>query len=197
MPTAPQTDDTLDPTTTPAGSGDAGTTPPAADNAGTTPPEAAETGTTTEATKAGAQPDIDKIVTARLARERKRWEAESEEKTKRARMDEADRLKAELADKDKEIATAAADLKRERAMRLLAPNVVDAEDAYAIAERLGLVDDDGTVDHAALLAQKPYLAPAPAAQPAKTPATGAGGGALPKDPAKLSDAEFYALRTKA
>ena len=154
------------------------TTPPVSGNDGTTPPQA-ETAGTTPPTEGGneTQPDIDKIVTARLARERKKWEAEADERAKRAAMDEGERLKAEIADRDKQIAESHAALKRERATRAISDKVVDAEDAYAIAERLGLVDEDGTVDHAALLEAKPYLAKAtrpvaPGPDGAPTPARG-------------------------
>ena len=146
MTTAPQN---AEANTTPAPSGNEGTTPPEAVNTGTTPP--------TEGGNA-AQPDIDKIVQKRLDRERKNWEAEADERAKRAAMDEGERLKAELADRDKQIAERDATLKRERAYRDMADKVIDAEDAYAIAERLGLIDDDGKVDTTALLETKPYLA---------------------------------------
>ena len=134
--------------TTPPVSGNDGTTPPQAETAGTTPPEGGNE----------TQPDIDKIVQKRLDRERKKWQAEAEEQAKRAAMDEGERLKAELADRDKQIAERDATLKRERAYRDMADKVIDAEDAYAIAERLGLIDDDGKVDTTALLEAKPYLA---------------------------------------
>jgi hypothetical protein len=149
MTTKPQTEQH---DTTPVPSGNEDTTPPHAESEGTTPPEAAQPGTT------APQADIDKIIQKRLDRERRKWEAEREEAEKRARMDESERLKAELADRDKQIAEAQAEAKRERGMRSVSEHVVDAEDAYAIAERLGLVDDAGNVDRVALLEAKPYLA---------------------------------------
>lgn len=148
-----QTEDSM---TTPVESGNPDTTPESSGNALTTPPEAEQTGTTQES----AEHDIEKIVKKRLDRERKKWEAEREEAAKRARMDEAERLKAELADRDKAIEAAKAEARRERTLRQLGPDkVVDAEEALYIAERLDLVGEDGSVDLEALLKAKPFLAP--------------------------------------
>lgn len=145
MTTAPQPND---PDTTPTDGGNVGTTPPEAVNTGTTPPEG------------GNQDAIDRIVKQRLERERRKWEADRVEAEKRARMDEAERLKADLADRDKAIADAKAEAHRERSLRALKGLVVDEEDAFAIAQRLQLIDDSGKVDVDALLKAKPYLAPA-------------------------------------
>lgn len=150
---------------TPVESGDLDTTPPAAATAGTTP--------TPEGGNENTQPDIDKIVQKRLDRERKKWEAESAETAKRARMDEADRLKAELADKDKEIAAAKAETIKAKQVAALTGRVVDAEDALAIAERAGLIDDDGHVKLDELLKTKPYLAAVGDGTRASTPAANA------------------------
>ncbi|HET9026088.1 MAG TPA: DUF4355 domain-containing protein [Trueperaceae bacterium] len=149
---------------TPVDSGDADNTPPVAVTAGTTPTPGGGNET---------QVDIDKIVQKRLDRERKKWEADAEERAKRARMDEADRLKAELADKDKEIAAAKADAIKARQVAALTGRVVDAEDALAIAERAGLVDDDGTVNLDELLKTKPYLAASDMGGRSTTPAANA------------------------
>ena len=128
--------------TTPVPSGNEDTTPPQAETKGTTPtPEGGN----------AAQPDIDKIVQKRLERERKKWEAEREELERRARMDEADRLKAELADRDKRIAEA--ELKALTAERLadLTGKVVDPKAA------LRLWEDDDTLE--TFLERHPYMQP--------------------------------------
>lgn len=148
-----------------------GTTPPQAENQGTTPPDSGNDGTTQPTDK--PEVDVEKVVKKRLERERKKWEAERTQAEERARMDEAERLKAELADRDKAISEAQAQTKRERVLRTLSGKVVDPEDALAIAERAELIDEDGQVDVDALLQAKPYLAPQPAGP---TPTTGAGGG---------------------
>lgn len=156
MPQEPQTDpkDTQDPT--PASSGDAGTTPPAAEqNAGTTPPDAES-----KDGKPDEQPlDVEKVVKKRLDRERKKWEAELEAERKKAEMSEAEKAQSRTKELEAELATERANAKRERTLRGLTGKVVDADDALVIAERLDLVDDDGTVDVPALLKAKPYLAP--------------------------------------
>lgn len=153
-----------DSNTTPVESGNPDTTQAAAVNSGTTPSGAEQTENTQAAGgNDGTTPDINTIVEKRLARARKQWEAEAEEQAKRARMDEAERLKAELADKEKAIAERDAQIKRERTLRQLAGKVIDPEDALAIAERNDLVDDDGNVDLAKLLDSKPFLAPQTAA----------------------------------
>lgn len=86
------------------------------------------------------------------AAERIKLEAE------RAKLDEVERLKAEKADAEKAAQEARAEAARARHLMTLAGKVVDPEDALAIAERAGLVTDDGVnVDE--LLKAKPYLAP--------------------------------------
>lgn len=146
---------TEDQNTTPVESGNHDTTPESSGNALTTPPEAEKTGTTQEP----AEHDIERIVKKRLDRERKKWEAEAEEAAKRARMDEAERLKAELADKDKEIAQRDAALAREKAIRALTGKVADPEAAYKLAEGNDDLMSDGSVDAEALLKAYPFLAP--------------------------------------
>lgn len=172
-----------DQNTTPAASGNDGTTPPAAETAGTTPQP--EGGNETQ------QPDIDKIVQKRLDRERKKWEADAEERAKRARMDEAERLKAELADKDKEIATAKAEAANARQVAALTGKVVDAGAALKLLDPERHLAEDGTVNTTALLTDYPFLKPA-------TPGVVIGG-ANPrgqKDPTLMSDEEFFNSRTK-
>lgn len=157
MTTASQTNET---NTTPAESGNPGTTPPQAENQGTTPPEG------------GNQVDIDKIIKQRLDRERKKWEAESEEKTKRARMDESDRLKADLADRDRRIEEAEAKATAAERRASLTGKVADP------AAALRLLDDDhlnadGNVNVDALLKAYPFLAPTQERASAPAASTGA------------------------
>ena len=158
MPQEPQTDpkDTQDPT--PAGSGDAGTTPPAADaNAGTTPPDAEPKDGTPDDDE---QPqDVEKIVTKRLERAKKKWQTELEDERKKAEMSEAEKHQARAKELEAELEQERTNAKRERTLRGLTGKVIDADDALVIAERLDLVDDDGAVDVPALLKAKPYLAP--------------------------------------
>jgi len=75
----------------------------------------------------------------------------------RAKLDEVERLKAEKADAEKAAQEARAEAARARHLMTLAGKVVDPEDALAIAERAGLVTDDGDWV-ARLLEAKPYLA---------------------------------------
>ena len=207
MPQEDTHDQKLDTST---GDGNTGTTHPAAENAedqhdqqtqaaaedsGATPPEADEDRDDSPAQKTLTQAEVDALLKKRLGRERKKWEEERQEAERRARMDEAERLKAELADRDKAIAEREAELKRERVMRSLSGKVVDPEDAYAIAERLELVDEEtGTVDIDALLTQKPYLAPQQPGPPPKQPTSGAGGAAVKPpslaDVARMSPSEY-------
>lgn len=107
---------------------------------------------------------------AQEAAEKARIEAE------RQKLDEVERLKAEKADAEKAAQEARAEAARARHLIALAGKVVDPEDALAIAERAGLVTEDG-VDVEALLKAKPYLAPPtqagvtiPGARNAKRPA---------------------------
>jgi hypothetical protein len=84
------------------------------------------------------------------AAEKARIEAE------RSKLDELERLKAEKADAERAAEEARAEARRTRHLVALADKVVDPEDALAIAERAGLVTDDG-IDVDALLEAKPYL----------------------------------------
>ena len=163
MTTAPDSTET----TTPAASGNDGTTPPEAVNTGTTPPP--EGGNQ-------AQPDIDKIIQKRLDRERKKWEAERDEVEKRARMDEAERLKADLADRDKRIAEAEAKAVMAERRASLTGKVADPTAALRLLDDDHLTDD-GAVNVDALLKAYPFLAPTPTGP---TPTRGAGG-STPRD----------------
>lgn len=142
---------------TPVDGGNVDTTQAAADKTATTPqPEG------------GNQPDIDKIVKARLDRERKKWESEREEVEKRARMDEAERLKADLADRDKRIAEAEAKATAAERRASLTGKVADPAAALKLLDEEKHLTADGTVNVDALLKSYPFLAP--------TQATGAPAG---------------------
>ena len=158
--------------TTPVDGGNVDTTPPQADKQGTTPTP--EGGNQT-------QPDIDKIVQKRLDRERKKWEAEAEERAKRARMDEADRLKAELADRDKLIAAAEAKAVTAERLASLTGRVADPKAALRLLDDAHLTESGVDVD--ALLKDYPFLAPQPAGT---SPTKGAGGG-TPRGALTLED----------
>ena len=78
----------------------------------------------------------------------------------REKLDEVERLKAEKADAEKAAAEARAEATRTKHLVSLAGKVAgDPEDALLLAERAGLVTDEG-VDVDALLKAKPFLAPA-------------------------------------
>lgn len=103
------------------------------------------------------------------AAEKARVEAE------RSKLDEVERLKAEKSDAEKAAAEARAEALRTRHLVALAGKVAgDPEDALLIAERAGLVTDEG-VDVEALLKAKPYLAPTtPGSAPIDAPRGRAG-----------------------
>lgn len=103
------------------------------------------------------------------AAEKARVEAE------RSKLDEVERLKAEKADAEKAAAEARAEALRTRHLVALAGKVAgDPEDALLIAERAGLVTDEG-VDVDALLKAKPFLAPTtPGSAPIDAPRGRAG-----------------------
>lgn len=166
------------PNPTPAVGGNDSTTPPATASAGTTPqPEG------------GNQVDIDKIVKQRLERERKKWEAETEEAAKRARMDEAERLKADLADRDKKIAAAEQKALAAERRASLVGKVADPAAALRLLDDDEHLADDGSVNVDALLKTYPFLAPTtpPAGAPAAS--TGAPTNTRGKaTPATLADA---------
>lgn len=136
-------------------------TPSEAEQTDTTPPQAETKGTTQAAAEnAAPQADIDKIVQKRLDRERKKWEAERAEAERLARMDEAERLKEELAKRDKAIAEREAEIRRERTLRTLTGKVVNEEAAYKLLDDTHL-DEDGNVNLDAFLESYPFLKPAP------------------------------------
>lgn len=145
------------------------TTPSEAEQTDTTPPQAETKGTTQAAAETAApQADIDKIVQKRLDRERKKWEAERQEAERLARMDEAERLKEELAKRDKAIAEREAEIRRERTLRTLTGKVVNEEAAYKLLDDTHL-DEDGNVNLDAFLESYPFLKPAPQPETVERP----------------------------
>jgi len=159
--------------TTPVESGDLDTTHAPSGNEGTTPPEAEKTGTTPP--EGGNELDVEKIIKKRLERERRKWEAEREEAERRARMDEAERLKAELADRDKAIAEAKAAAEAAERRAALTGKVADPAAALKLLDPEEHVDEEGNVNVDALLKSYPFLAPQ---QSGPTP-TRSGGGSAP------------------
>lgn len=127
-------------------------------------------------------------------REREAAEKAATEAERRKKLTAEQR--ATEAEAKAQAAIAAAETRAQAAERRaeLAGKVTNPERVLRLMDDPGMYFPDGALDTAALLRDFPEYAPA--AQPAKTPATGAGGGSLPKDPSKLGDAEFYALKTK-
>jgi hypothetical protein len=135
-----------------------------------------DTETTTEAPEAAAPTEatteqvetFDREYVEKLRKENATYRTKAKEaaekadkartEAERAKLDEVERLKVERADALKEAEAARAEAKRTRHLITLAGKVTDPEDALLIAERAGLVTDDG-VDLDALLKAKPYLAP--------------------------------------
>lgn len=130
------------------------------------------------------QARIDAAVTARLAKERKKWDAEQRTAAERAKMDEADRLKAEQADKDKasdeRLSAVNGRLVRAEVKSVALAAGVSKEKLARFMKIVDLdgidVDDDGDVDEdAADKAVKAALAEMPEFATA-TGATGSSGG---------------------
>lgn len=132
-----------------------------------TTPEAPEATTPTEPTTETVE-TFDREYVEKLRKENATYRTKAKEaaelaervklEAERAKLDEVERLKAEKADAEKAAETAKAEAARARHLIALAGKVVDPEDALAIAERAGLVTDDGDWV-ARLLEAKPYLAP--------------------------------------
>jgi hypothetical protein len=136
------------------------------------------TGKTTE--KMLTQAEVDKIVEARLARDRKKWETEYqaklEEERKKAAMSETEKLKAakDEAEKRAQDAMRTANerlLKAEVKAAAVALDIVDPEAAYVLLDKeVVKVAEDGTVVGVedalkALVKDKPYLVRQKGAQP--------------------------------
>ena len=121
-----------------------------------------------EQTRTFTQDELDAIISKRLARERKAWEAQLEEERKKAQMTEAEKAKADADDKSKEW---------ERKVKAANERIFQAE-VKASAAELGIVDPEvaflmikDNVDEDLsninqlledLIKQKPYLKKSPA-----------------------------------
>lgn len=182
----------------------AGNTPqdPPADNGSTGNSEdAGETGE-----KLLTQEQFDKTLTKRLAQERRAWEADAEEKRKKAEMTEAERLKAEKDEADRK-ATAATDAANARIVKTearaaLADAGVKAERRDYALRMLELssvtVDDAGNPDAKALKAAvEALLKDIPELKGAGTAAAGAEfpAGGQP-NPETMTMPEYMAWRKK-
>ncbi len=118
--------------------------------------------------KTFTQEDLDTIITKRLERERKSWEAKVKEEADKAKMTESERLKAEKAEAEKK-ATDAINRANTRLIRsevikeASKMNIVDADAAYALMNQENIVikDNDEVTGVAealkALIEKKPYL----------------------------------------
>jgi hypothetical protein len=121
-----------------------------------------------EQTRTFTQDELDAIISKRLARERKAWEAQLEEERKKAQMTEAEKAKAEAEEKIKEW---------ESKVKAANERILKAEVKAAAAE-MGIVDPEvaflmikDNVDEDLsnikqlledLIKQKPYLKKSPA-----------------------------------
>lgn len=151
-----------------------------------TTPAPAENGATTSAQTVTEQPqaetpaktltqaEVDKIVAARLERERKGWETEKAEIERRAKMDEAERLKAEKADLEKQIQSERDARTSAERRAALVGKVADPAAALKLLEPAH-IGEDGAVNVEALLKSYPFLA-AQSGKSAVGAANPAGGG---------------------
>lgn len=110
--------------------------------------------------KTYTQAEVDAMVNARIARAKKQAAKEAEETLKREReranMDEAERVKAEMADREKELNELRAQNKRLSIANQLAGKVVNVDDAVRLVDE-DLIDDDGRLDVDRFLESRPYL----------------------------------------
>lgn len=110
--------------------------------------------------KTYTQAEVDAMVNARIARAKKQAAKEAEEKLtrerERANMDEAERVKAEMADREKELNELRAQNKRLSIANQLAGRVVNVDDAVRLVDD-DLIDDDGRIDVDRFLESRPYL----------------------------------------
>lgn len=98
----------------------------------------------------------------------------AEREAERAKMDDLERLQAELEERDKLIAERDAEVKRERAIRNLANKVIDPEAAFKLADgRDDLLNDEGEIDADKVVNTFQFLAPQ-APGPAPVPAANTG-----------------------
>lgn len=166
---------------------DAPEQPTTSASADTTKPEAGKTFTEAE---------VNAMMADRIAKNekaiRKQLEDEHKKSLERANMDEVERIKAELEDERKAKADLEARATRAERKASLVGKVADAEAALKLVDPDQHLNEDGAVDHEALLETYPFLKPQTNAGPAPI------GGANPKgkkDPSNMSDTEFYTSRT--
>ena len=118
---------------------------------------------TTEALKPEktyTESEISAMVATRLAKQQKtmkaQLQAELEEQSKRANMDEVERLKAEKADYEAQLTQARQEAKTAKLQAELTGKVTNPKAALAVATAEGLVTDEG-IDVEAFLIAHPYF----------------------------------------
>lgn len=119
--------------------------------------------------KTFSQSELDAIITKRLEREKKNWQANLDEEQRKANLTEVERLKAE---KDEALNKATEKMKNANEKLFKADfkqvanelGIVDFEIAEMLIEKTDLQDEDGNVNVAelktaleTLIAKKPYL----------------------------------------
>lgn len=167
-------------------------------NPPTTPdaPETPTTGSADAATpKTYTESEVNAMMTARLAKQEKALRAQAAEDAKkaaeRAQLDEVERVKAEKIDLEKKAAEAEARAVAAERRAALTGQVADAAAALKLLDEAKHLNEDGTVNATALLADYPFLKP-------PAPGTAAIGGANPrgqKDASQMSDEEYFRTRT--
>lgn len=174
-------------------------------NPTSTQPDAPEQPTTTASAEAPQQPaqsktyteaEVSAMVAARLAKQEKALKAQAEadaaKAAERAKLDEVERVKAEKADIEKRAQEAEARAVAAERRAALTGKVADPAAALKLIDAEQHLTEDGNVNVDALLESYPFLKPT---QTGPAPI----GGANPrgqKDPALMSDEEFFASRTK-
>jgi len=128
--------------------------------ADTTAPETDDASDQAPEGKTYTQEELNAIVNSRIARARKATAREVEERLKaereRAGMDEAERVKAEMADREKDLTALRDENRRLKIANQLAGKVVNVDDAVRLIDD-DLIDDDGVLDVNAFLESRPYL----------------------------------------
>jgi hypothetical protein len=128
--------------------------------ADTTAPETDDASDQAPDGKTYTQEELNAIVNARIARARKATAREVEERLKaereRAGMDEAERVKAEMADREKDLTALRDENRRLKIANQLAGKVVNVDDAVRLIDD-DLIDDDGVLDVNTFLESRPYL----------------------------------------
>ncbi len=122
------------------------------------------------------QADLERMLSERLKRERKKWDEEKQEIEKRAKMDEQERIKAEKEDAEKRAQEAEARAIQAQRRADLAGKVADPQAALRLIDEDTHVTEDGAVNVDKLLESYPFLAP----QRQGPAPTSTGGGTTPK-----------------